>query len=828
MRHSRVVIGKSILILCALLALSGLVVSCPSPTSQGPEPISVTGVALDHTALSITAGMTARLIATVTPVDADNKDVTWSSDDETVATVSASGLVTVQDDAIDGETATITGTTDDGGLTATCLVTIQYVGVASIAVTPETASVGAGLTRQLNALVLPLDATNPAIVWSSSDEDVATVSDTGLVTVSADATSGQTATITATSVENAGISDTCGVTVVVAVTGVALNKPSTTIAVGAAEQLSATVAPAGATDKSLTWETSDSSIASVSTSGLVSGVAPGNATITARTVDGGFSATCAVTVPVPVTGVSLNITSIEALPGKTARTTQLTATVSPSNAANKAVSWTTSDSAVATVSGSGLVTVQANRVDGQTATITATTADGGFAATCVVTVTHFPLHRTFNSIDIENETLYALPATRRAVGTRAVVYVEDTRLNDISEAAAQAICAEFDANIHDMMNTNFGIETDIDGNGRTLLLLQDILDGYDGSGGYVAGFFAPMNEESADEVEYSNEAEMLYMDVDPAVPGSSSFYETVAHEFQHLINFSNTDYIDEPQDVWINEGLSSGAEYLYAGEQVQDRIDYFNAEGGTIPYGNNFFVWNGYWEQTYGDVLADYSTVYLFFQWLQLHASNGTGIYREILTSSYRDYQCVTTAASSRIDASFSSWEVLMRTWQIANLVCLSTGYYGYLDQITVAAQGFNSTGGASIPFAPGEGLFSATSGGTYTPPAGSGANIRYAGISSTGAVDTTSPYAGAVALCFNANSDWQDPDETGFIADVGTVARAIPAFNTVSRKAPDLSSYPVDVAVGHDGKLSKDSHKPVRGKKALRPFGLKTPGAKK
>ncbi|MDR2094854.1 MAG: Ig-like domain-containing protein [Treponema sp.] len=167
-----------------------------------------------------------------------------------------------------------------------------------------------------------------------------------------------------------------------AVTGVSLNKTTLSVAVGGTETLNATVAPADAANKNVTWTSSDPAKATVSGSGVVTGVAEGTTTITVTTVDGGYTATCTITVtpPVDVTGVSLNKTTLSVYVGDTET---LTATITPANATNKAVSWTSDNEGVATVSAAGVV----KGVAEGTATITVTTADGGYTATCAVTVT---------------------------------------------------------------------------------------------------------------------------------------------------------------------------------------------------------------------------------------------------------------------------------------------------------------------------------------------------------------------------------------------------------------------------------------------------------
>ena len=165
------------------------------------------------------------------------------------------------------------------------------------------------------------------------------------------------------------------------VTGVSVVPTAGSVTVGQTLTITASVAPADATNKAVTWSSSSDSIATVE-DGVVTGVAEGDATITVTTEDGGFTATCDVTVEaatVAVTGVSVSPTSDSITIGEDLT---LTATVEPENATNKTVTWSSSEATVATVE-DGVVT----GVSAGNATITVTTEDGGFTATCDVTVT---------------------------------------------------------------------------------------------------------------------------------------------------------------------------------------------------------------------------------------------------------------------------------------------------------------------------------------------------------------------------------------------------------------------------------------------------------
>ena len=182
--------------------------------------VPVTGVTLDPDTLTLTEGETAALTATITPDNATNKNVTWSSDDEAVATVDADGKVTAKS----AGTATITVTTEDGGKTAACEVTVT---AASVPVTGVTLN-KTNLTLQekasetLTATVVPTDATNKNVTWASSDPNVATVDQTGNVT----AVGAGTATITVTT-EDGEKTATCKVTVTHGTLTKTAEKPAT-------------------------------------------------------------------------------------------------------------------------------------------------------------------------------------------------------------------------------------------------------------------------------------------------------------------------------------------------------------------------------------------------------------------------------------------------------------------------------------------------------------------------------------------------------------------------------------------------------------------------
>ena len=260
------------------------------------------------------------------------------------------------------------------------------VPVTSVTIGQATAEMLIGETVQLSATVLPSDASDKTVSWASSKQSVATISNTGLVTAIAEGTS----TITASAGEKSG---TCTITVSnkdIEVSSVTLNKTSAKLKVGEKVTLTATVKPDDATDKTVTWTTSDATVASVSNSGLVTAKKVGKATITAKAGD--KSATCAITVTT-ATSVTLNKTSAKL---KVGEKVTLTATVKPDDATDKTVTWTTSDATVASVSNSGLVT--AKKVG--KATITAKAGDK--SATCAITV----VKTLVTSLSFQHEVYY--------------------------------------------------------------------------------------------------------------------------------------------------------------------------------------------------------------------------------------------------------------------------------------------------------------------------------------------------------------------------------------------------------------------------------------
>jgi hypothetical protein len=226
----------------------------------------------------------------------------------------------------------------------------------------------------------------------------------------------------------------------------------------------------------------------------------------------------------------------------------------------------------------------------------------------------------------------------------------------------------------------------------------------------------------------------------------------------------------------------------------------------TIARGNNFFVWNGYWEKNYGDSLANYATAYLFFQWLRIQA--GGTVYSAISNSTYRDYQAVTQAVKGWIpgitetnDAAII-WDQLLSSWMIANVIKAQTGLYGYKGEIDVQVK-MSTDVNKYVQFFPGEGRYSSLKSTSFTNDKGSGSNIKYRGITkqSSGITDS-SPYTGDVLLTYNANPQPSSGSgESGFVMDyLPAPSSLVSASAGTARLAISSGELPSSYPIGaHD-----------------------------
>ena len=341
-------------------------------------------VKLNKTMATIEKTKTLTLKPTFTPALYPDKSVTWKSSNTAVATVSSKGKVK----GVKAGTATITCTSVATGAKATCKVTVGYVKLDQTEAIVEKTK-----TMTLTATVYPSKLEDKSVTWKSSNTKVATVSSKGKVK----GVKAVTATITCNS-NATGLSATCNVTVGY----VKLDQTEAILEKTKTMTLTATVYPSKLEDKSVTWKSSNTKVATVSSKGKVKGVKAGTATITCTSKATGLSTTCKVTVGY----VKLDQTEVSVKKGKTVT---LTPTVYPSKLEDKSVTWKSSNTKVATVTSAGKV----KGIKAGTATITCTSNATGLSTTCKVTVTSTSSSRSLDGDDDDAtgiETIEEAPA----------------------------------------------------------------------------------------------------------------------------------------------------------------------------------------------------------------------------------------------------------------------------------------------------------------------------------------------------------------------------------------------------------------------------------
>ena len=341
-------------------------------------PVPVATVSVTPSPTSVVVGSTVQL--TATPLDANGqpltgRTVTWTSGAPGLASVSSNGLVT----GLAAGDAVIIASID--GKQGTALVSVQTVAVATVSVTPATASTTVGQTVTLTATTLDAAGnvlTGRIVGWSSSDNAIATVSSSGVVT----GVAAGTATITASSEGQSGSATVTVNPAVGPISNITVSPSSATVNVAWSTTLTATARDANGTvvsSASFTWSSSDATVATVTSSGVVTGVAPGSATITATS--GGVNGTAAITVQLaPVDHIVVTPTNSTIDP---AQTVQLSATVydlQNNVLTGRTVTWSSSDATKVTVDSTGLATGL------RKGTVTITAASGGKTGLATVKV----------------------------------------------------------------------------------------------------------------------------------------------------------------------------------------------------------------------------------------------------------------------------------------------------------------------------------------------------------------------------------------------------------------------------------------------------------
>ena len=338
-----------------------------------------------------------------------------------------------------------------------------------------------------------------------------------------------------------------------------------------------------------------------------------------------------------------------------------------------------------------------------------------------------------------------------------------------------------------------------DGDGKLAVLLVDLGSGDLVTLGYFHGadFYAKADPRHQD-YKYSNEADIVYMNIH-LMNKPEPFNETLAHEAQHLINFVNSAllrrFLDEDYDMWdwhrmdrwINEGLSSAAEYVYSGKHSEHHLHWYKDNSQSdkvrrIPFGNNFFIWG----EHPNAIMDEYATVYLFFQWLRLQAGGGNKIYQDIGVSPEFDYKAVVKALQGKgnyADENNLQWGTLLRDWMLSNFMASSANApprHSYMKDPLLSTIGVTTLyGGDQIQLLPGEGVYSITrSAGTNYASSG---NIRYACADySNGVINNGTSIKDGFLLTYNINTQ-----RTGALGNLLETGRTSPDKSMAPSNAP-------------------------------------------
>ncbi|MBP8785081.1 MAG: Ig-like domain-containing protein, partial [Synergistaceae bacterium] len=345
--------------------------------------ILVSSIAANPKTLTLYVNDSAIVNALITPSNASNQQVAWSSGSPLVASVAADGTVI----ALSPGVTTVTVTAQDGSnKTDTCIVTVLSRSVAGITLSPSSMSLTVGQEQNLLPTISPSNATNKNLIWGSSNPLVVTVDENGHITAIASGT----ATVTVTT-EDGGKQASCVITVTapgaIPVYALQVVPSEWEMYPGDQKLLGVIFFPDSATNKGLAWASSNTAAATVDANGLVTAVATGYAEITATAADNpAKTSTCGIAVLSginPTNGVS-GVDLLAPAMGNLAagQTRKFLAEINPPNADVQGVTWTSNNPAVATVDSTGLVTI----IGPGTVTITVDTNDGHYTDSVTFTV----------------------------------------------------------------------------------------------------------------------------------------------------------------------------------------------------------------------------------------------------------------------------------------------------------------------------------------------------------------------------------------------------------------------------------------------------------
>ena len=319
---------------------------------------------LEEKVISLKVGNEKELSAEILPLDAEDKTVIWSSSDPAVVNIESTNQLKAKITAFKEGEVTVTLKSNDGGFEDTCKIIVASNRVVSLSGLPKILNGIVGKNEILSVNVLPADADNKTILWTSSDESIATVQ-TGSTLQEANVTylKEGTVTVTATSEDNAEATISCTITVkkedekvaVTSLTGLPETRSGT---VGKSSVLSVTVNPTNATNKTVLWTSSDESIATVkpyssgSQDANVTYLKEGTVTVTATSEDNAEAKmSCKITVRKDESGGEVSVKKIfgpfsNSINLKVGKKSTFQVIINPANATNKEITWTTSDESI--------------------------------------------------------------------------------------------------------------------------------------------------------------------------------------------------------------------------------------------------------------------------------------------------------------------------------------------------------------------------------------------------------------------------------------------------------------------------------------------------
>lgn len=331
-----------------------------------------TSIELNKSSLQLNEFDTYKLTAQIFPSNATNKNINWSSSNESIATVE-NGVVT----AINKGNAIIYASTTDGtSLIASCAVEVLKP-IRDIIISKDFYEIEVDKTCQIDAYAIPTNASNNALVYESSDESVLKVDDYGL----ASALSEGHATVIIKSSDGTNISKEINFKVVRLISDIIIETADSEIEVGETYQLDAYAIPTNATNTTLSYKSSNEQVITVDNNGIITAISEGNASVIISTTDGtNISKRCTFRVVRYVHEIVMNPSSANMLVDETMR---IDAYALPANASNTDIIFSSSDDRIVTVNDKGVVTA----ISEGEAIITVSACDNsGVSAQCNVTV----------------------------------------------------------------------------------------------------------------------------------------------------------------------------------------------------------------------------------------------------------------------------------------------------------------------------------------------------------------------------------------------------------------------------------------------------------